>query len=121
MQDPVFYQFSTSTTLMLLIGFYSLTFLFSTLVSNKSNSVDGYMVANGAVGFGIAAASMTATWIWAASFYGAASSGYQYGLSGSLHYCLSFYLVVPMVLFITQQNLPLMTILKQGKNWFARS
>ena len=86
MQDPVFYQFSTSTTLMLLIGFYGLTFLFSTLVSKKSNSVDGYMVANGAVGFGIAAASMTATWIWAASFYGAASSGYQYGLSGSLHY-----------------------------------
>lgn len=86
MQDPVFYQFSTSTTLILLIGFYGLTFLFSTLVSKKSNSVDGYMVANGAVGFGIAAASMTATWIWAASFYGAASSGYQYGLSGSLHY-----------------------------------
>ena len=44
------------------------------------------MVANGAVGFGIAAASMTATWIWAASFYGAASSGYQYGLSGAMHY-----------------------------------
>jgi Na+/proline symporter len=86
MQDSVFYQFSTSTTLILLIGFYGLTFLFSTLVSKKSNSVDGYMVANGAVGFGIAAASMTATWIWAASFYGAASSGYQYGLSGSLHY-----------------------------------
>ncbi|MGC3835949.1 sodium:solute symporter family protein [Moritella viscosa] len=86
MLDPVFYQFSTSTTLILLVGFYGLTFLFSTLASKKSSSVDGYMVANGAVGFGIAAASMTATWIWAASFYGAASSGYQYGISGSLHY-----------------------------------
>lgn len=86
MLDPVFYQFTTSTTLILLVGFYGLTFLFSTLASKKSDSVDGYMVANGAVGFGIAAASMTATWIWAASFYGAASSGYQYGLSGSLHY-----------------------------------
>ncbi|QUM76806.1 sodium:solute symporter family protein [Moritella sp. 24] len=86
MLDQVFYQFSISTTLMLLVGFYGLTFLFSTLVSKKSSSVDGYMVANGAVGFGIAAASMTATWIWAASFYGAASSGYQYGISGSLHY-----------------------------------
>src|SRR5690606_25447510 len=32
------------------------------------------------------AASMTATWIWAASFYAAASSGYKYGLSGALHY-----------------------------------
>jgi len=86
MLDPVFYKFSISTTLILLIGFYGLTFLFSTLASKKSSSVDGYMVANGAVGFGISAASMTATWIWAASFYGAASSGYQYGLSGSLHY-----------------------------------
>ncbi len=29
---------------------------------------------------------MTATWIWAASFYGAATSGYKYGLSGPMHY-----------------------------------
>lgn len=86
MPDPVFYQFSISTTLMLLVGFYGLTFLFSTLASKKSDSVDGFMVSNGAVGFGIAAASMTATWIWAASFYGAASSGYKYGLSGAMHY-----------------------------------
>ncbi|WP_019026186.1 sodium:solute symporter family protein [Colwellia piezophila] len=86
MQDPVFYQFSITTTLLLLVGFYGLTFLFSTLAAKKSDSVDGYMVSNGAVGFGIAAASMTATWIWAASFYGAASSGYKYGLSGAMHY-----------------------------------
>ncbi|MDA9557662.1 sodium:solute symporter family protein [Vibrio sp.] len=93
----MFYQFSITTTLILLFGFYGLTFLLSTYTNKKSDSVDGYMVSNGAVGFGIAAASMTATWIWAASFYGAATSGYQYGLSGSLHYGLWGAL---MILFI---------------------
>ncbi|MGO4573298.1 sodium:solute symporter family protein [Microvirga sp. 2TAF3] len=44
------------------------------------------MVSNNAVGFGISAASMTATWIWAASFYASATSGFQYGLSGPIHY-----------------------------------
>lgn len=86
MQNQVFFQFSTLTALLLLAGFYGLTFLLSTVVSKNSNNVDGYMVSNGAVGFGISAASMTATWIWAASFYGAATSGYQYGISGSMHY-----------------------------------
>ena len=44
------------------------------------------MVAGHNVGFGMGAASMTATWIWAASFYAAATSGYKYGVSGPLHY-----------------------------------
>jgi Na+/proline symporter len=44
------------------------------------------MVSNNAVGFGISAASMTATWIWAASFYASATSGFQYSLSGPIHY-----------------------------------
>ncbi len=86
MSEQVFFQFSTSTVLLLLIGFYGLTFLLSTVVSKNANNVDGYMVSSGAVGFGISAASMTATWIWAASFYGAATSGYKYGLSGPMHY-----------------------------------
>ncbi len=84
MSEQVFFQFSTSTVLLLLIGFYGLTFLLSTVVSKNANNVDGYMVSSGAVGFGISAASMTATWIWAASFYGAATSGYKYGLSGPM-------------------------------------
>jgi Na+/proline symporter len=45
----------------------------------------------------MSAASMTATWIWAASFYAAASSGYKYGISGALHYGLWGAL---MILFI---------------------
>lgn len=80
------YQFSATTTIALLVAFYGGTFLLSLLVGRKRENVDGYMVSSGKVGFGIAAASMTATWIWAASFYGAATSGFKYGLSGPLHY-----------------------------------
>lgn len=84
--EGISYQFSTGTVLALLAAFYGGTFLMSLFINRKSESVDGYMVSSGQVGFGISAASMTATWIWAASFYAAASSGYKYGLSGPLHY-----------------------------------
>src|SRR5690554_4555756 len=66
-------------------------------IRQKKENVDGYMNASGAVGFGISAASMTATWIWAASFYAAATSGFKYGLSGPIHYGLWGAL---MILFI---------------------
>lgn len=81
-----YYQFSAITVLALLLLFYGGTFLMSLLVRHKKENVDGYMVSSGQVGFGISAASMTATWIWAASFYAAASSAYTYGLSGAIHY-----------------------------------
>ncbi|WP_306799284.1 sodium:solute symporter family protein [Alcanivorax quisquiliarum] len=55
------------------------------------------MVSNSAVGFGLSAASMIATWVWAASFYASATSGYRYGLSGPIHYGLWGAL---MILFI---------------------
>ncbi len=86
MNDPVFFQFSTPVVIILLLLFYGGTFFLSTFVNQKNENVDGYMVSSGKVGFGISAASMTATWIWAASFYGAAISGYNYGLSGPMHY-----------------------------------
>ena len=86
MAETVFFQFSTPVVLILLLLFYGGTFFMSTFVSEKQENVDGYMVSSGEVGFGISAASMTATWIWAASFYGAAISGYNYGLSGPMHY-----------------------------------
>lgn len=84
--DQISQQFSLGGVLVLLASFYGLTFLLSLAVGRKSENVDSYMVSNGRVGFGIAAASMTATWIWAASFYAAATSGYNYGLSGPIHY-----------------------------------
>lgn len=86
MQESAFFQLSTSTTLLLMVGFYVATFLMSLLISRKNENVDGYMVSNSAVGFGLSAASMIATWIWAASFYASATSGFKYGLSGPIHY-----------------------------------
>ncbi|WP_022727755.1 sodium:solute symporter family protein [Fodinicurvata sediminis] len=95
--ETLSYQFSLPVVIALLVAFYGGTFLLSLMVSRKKENADGYMVSSGQVGFGIAAASMTATWIWAASFYGAATSGYKYGLSGALHYGLWGAL---MILFI---------------------
>ncbi|WP_192497101.1 sodium:solute symporter family protein [Gulosibacter chungangensis] len=57
-------------------------------ISKKQENADGYMTGGGRIGYGISAASMTATWIWAASMYASATSGYTYGVSGPIHYGL---------------------------------
>ncbi len=80
------HQLSLTTVLLLLLGFYGISFLLTLRIGRKDESADGYMTSNGSIGFGMSAASMTATWVWAASIYAAASSGFQYGLSGALHY-----------------------------------
>lgn len=82
------FTFSSTVIVLLLVLFYGINFYFSLRIGRKNENVDGYMVSNGSIGFGMSAASMTATWIWAASFYAAASSAYKYGLSGALHYGL---------------------------------
>ncbi|MDQ2151601.1 sodium:solute symporter family protein [Alcaligenaceae bacterium C4P045] len=86
MQDSPLFQLSIFTTVVLLVGFYAATFLMSLTISKRNESVDSYMVSNNAVGFGMSAASMIATWIWAASFYASASSGFKFGVSGPFHY-----------------------------------
>ncbi|MDD2056707.1 sodium:solute symporter family protein [Pseudomonas sp. GD03860] len=86
MQETAFYQLSATSAILLLVGFYGATFLLSLLIREKNENVDGFMVSNSAVGFGLSSASMIATWIWAASFYASATSGFKYGLSGPLHY-----------------------------------
>lgn len=91
------YQFSTLTVLLMLAAFYGGTYLLTLTIREKKEDADAYMVSNHRLGFGIAASSMTATWIWAASFYAAATSGYTYGVSGPLHYGLWGAL---MILFI---------------------
>lgn len=91
------FQFTSTATVLLMVLFYGITFLLSLRIKQKNENVDGYMVSNGSIGFGMSAASMTATWIWAASFYAAASSGYTYGVSGALQYGLWGAL---MILFI---------------------
>ncbi|WMC09336.1 sodium:solute symporter family protein [Oceanimonas pelagia] len=91
------YQFSSTTVLLLLAAFYGGTYLITTFIKKEQEDTDAFMVSNHSVGFGMGAASMTATWIWAASFYAAATSGYTYGVSGPLHYGLWGAL---MILFI---------------------
>ena len=90
--------FLDSTTVMLiLIAFYGATLYMALRIRKKQENADAYMTAGNNVGFGIAAASMTSTWIWASSLYASATSGYTYGISGPLHYGLWGAL---MILFI---------------------
>ncbi|WP_437063415.1 sodium:solute symporter family protein [Streptomyces sp. enrichment culture] len=90
-------QFSALVIVGLLVFFYGGTFLISTRIGKKEENADGYMTAGNNIGFGISAASMTATWIWASSMYASATSGYAYGISGPIHYGLWGAL---MILFI---------------------
>lgn len=90
-------ELGTTLTLVLLLAFFGVTFLISLSIGKKNENADSYMNAGNNVGFGISAASMTATWIWAASLYASATSGYTYGLSGPIHYGLWGAL---MILFI---------------------
>ncbi|MBY6208986.1 MULTISPECIES: sodium:solute symporter family protein [Halomonas] len=97
MNSSSLYQFSTWTVILLMVAFYGGTYLLTLGIRKKKEDADAFMVSNHRVGFGIGAASMTATWIWAASFYAAATSGYTYGVSGPIHYGLWGAL---MILFI---------------------
>lgn len=90
-------QFSVPVVVLLLVLFYGGTFYVSVRIGKKRENADGYMTAGNNIGFGISAASMTATWIWASSMYAAATSGYTYGISGPIHYGLWGAL---MILFI---------------------
>src|SRR5690625_5033376 len=92
-----FYQFSTPVVLLMLAALYGGTYLMTRMIRKEEENTDAYMVANESLGIGFASSSMTATWIWAASFYAAATSGYKYGVSGPLHYGLWGAL---MILFI---------------------
>lgn len=97
MEASQLFELSITTTLLLLVGFYALTFLLAMAISKKHENVDGYMVSTSAIGFGLSAGSMIATWIWAASFYASATAGFRYGISGPIHYGLWGAL---MILFI---------------------
>ncbi len=81
-------QLGTPLTLFLLFLFFGVTFVISLSIGRKRENADNYMTAGNRVGFGISAASMTATWIWASSLYASATSGYTYGVSGPIHYGL---------------------------------
>ena len=95
--DSSHFQFNVLTVVALLLFFYGGTFYIATRIGKRNENADGYMTAGNKVGFGISAASMTATWIWASSMYASATSGYTYGVSGPIHYGLWGAL---MILFI---------------------
>ena len=90
-------QFSTLVIVSLLVAFYGGPFLISLRIGKKQENADEFMTAGNKLGFGVSAASMTATWIWASSLYASATSGYTYGISGPIHYGLWGAL---MILFI---------------------
>lgn len=90
-------QLGGPLTIGLLVLFFGLTMLISLRISRRKENADAYMTAGNKIGLGVSAASMTATWIWAASMYASATSGYVYGVSGPIHYGLWGAL---MILFI---------------------
>lgn len=51
-EQTAFYQLSGTTALLLLVGFYGLTFLMSLMIGKKKENVDSYMVSNNAVASG---------------------------------------------------------------------
>ena len=73
---------------IILLAFFGGSFYMSLRIRHRKENADGYMTAGGTIGFGVSAASMTATWIWASSMYASATSGYTYGISGPVHYGL---------------------------------
>lgn len=86
-----------TTVVLLLLLFYGGTLFASTRIAKKEENADSFMTAGHKIGFGMSAASMTATWIWASSMYASVNSGYLYGVSGPIHYGLWGAL---MILFI---------------------
>lgn len=82
---------------LLVVFFYGGTMIISMAISKKQENADSYMTAGNRIGFGVSAASMTATWIWASSMYASVTAGYTYGVSGPIHYGLWGAL---MILFI---------------------
>jgi len=85
---PDLQQLSGPVVVIILLAFFGGSFYMSLRIGRKQENADSYMTGGGAVGFGVSAASMTATWIWASSMYASATSGYTYGISGPIHYGL---------------------------------
>lgn len=91
------FQFGYLGIILILLVFYGGTLYITTTIAKRKENADGFMTAGNTLGFGVSAASMTATWIWASSMYASATAGYTYGISGPIHYGLWGAL---MILFI---------------------
>lgn len=75
---------SATALVLLLLLFYGGTMIMSMRIARKDENADNYMTAGHKIGFGISAASMTATWIWASSMYASVNSGYLYGATSPM-------------------------------------
>lgn len=53
---------------------------------SRKTGVEEFIVANRNAHYGWSASTMSATWIWGASIFAAATAGYKYGISGAFHY-----------------------------------
>lgn len=95
--DGESFKFGYFGIILILVVFYGGTLYITTRIAKRKENADGFMTAGNKLGFGVSAASMTATWIWASSMYASATSGYTYGISGPIHYGLWGAL---MILFI---------------------
>ena len=68
-------QLGVIGVILLVALFYGGTMIMSVAISKKKENADAYMTAGNRIGFGVSAASMTATWIWAASMYASVTAG----------------------------------------------
>lgn len=76
----------SAPSMLAILGAYFVAMLALTTVLAPRADAEGFIVADRDVGFGWGAASMSATWIWAASMYAAATAAFTYGISGAFHY-----------------------------------
>lgn len=75
----------TPTTIIVLSVYFAVMVALTVRLS-PGTSAESFVVADRDVGYRWGAASMSATWIWAASMFAAATAGYRYGVSGAFHY-----------------------------------
>lgn len=68
------------------LAVYAIIMVSLTWWLSKKTGVEDFIVANRNAHYGWAASTMSATWIWGASIFAAATAGYKYGISGAFHY-----------------------------------
>jgi Na+/proline symporter len=73
-------------TILAILAVYFLVMFGLTKRFSANTGAEEFVVANRNVNYGWGSASMSSTWIWAASMYAAATAAFTYGVSGAFHY-----------------------------------
>ncbi len=79
------WELSLIVTLGILVAYAALMAALTWRQVHRTDA-EAFVVADRDVGSWRGLATMSATWIWAASLYAAATAAYTYGLSGAFHY-----------------------------------